>query len=166
MVRAVGGCVKLAGMWDFIGHVLATIVFGGVGWGVTHFLAQPLIRFYERRGQAQEALFFYANLSGMTTETEHAEEAHREYRRAAARLEASAVELLPPASWFVRWRGFDLARATRGLTGLSNSVLLTDGSMTAFHRIEARKGLRLAVDPRDQAAVQAAVVAHTHRDPT
>jgi hypothetical protein len=75
---------------------------------------------------------------------EHAKAADS-LRRLGAQVQATNVAAVRPLRWFLSIRGYDLAKASRGLIGLSNSLADADDSRH-LHINSIQTGLRL---PRD-----------------
>jgi hypothetical protein len=127
---------------------LTGIIGAGLTWIVGVFVRKPLDRFYELRLEAHRMIFDVANLLP-GVEQQRSEKAQADLRKIAAEIDALRAVLPTIVLWLLQeWRGYNLARATAGLTGLSNSFGTSDGSKT-FHRVTAQRGLRLPVDPVD-----------------
>jgi hypothetical protein len=131
---------------------LASIALGFLGgvaaWFATTLVGKPLARFFELRQEACEAIYVCANISAQTLDKARAERCQEELRRIAARVDALRSVLPRPVGWALAWRGYDLLKVTRGLTGLSNSLWTSDGSK-AQQRVMAQRGLKLPVEPAD-----------------
>ena len=122
--------------------LLATLALGAGGWFVTNYFAKDLLEFRRLKAQVHESLFFTANTKARGPDKQRYDAAVDELRRLAAKLDA----LWASAGWFTKkvwaWRVFDLAEASRCLTGYSNSLESTDGSRAVF-RHAAEKALKL-----------------------
>jgi hypothetical protein len=68
---------------------------------------------------------------------------YEELRRHAAALDALDETAPRIVKAWLRWRGFDISSATRGVIGFSNSLGSYDGSRET-HRNRIRKALRFA----------------------
>jgi hypothetical protein len=46
-----------------ISSALAAVFFGAIGWGITHFVFEPMQKILDLRREAQECLIYYGNLA-------------------------------------------------------------------------------------------------------
>jgi hypothetical protein len=128
-------------------HFLPTIFTAGVGvfgWFSVQFFGRQIVKFYDTRAEAVEAVYFSANVGFIDFESNKAryEKVHDELRRCAAKFDAIRHNATPVTSWFLNWRGYDLDKAVKGLTGLSNS-LAEKGNARIFAQLTIEKGLKL-----------------------
>lgn len=144
-------------MWNFVVTVvlpvLGTLLIGALGWMLTHFIANPILKVSHLRERIHEALFFTANVSNRKIEPDRYDEAVGELRRLAARLSALEHSLTGPVSWFLKRRGFDLSTATGGITGLSNSLDDKSGIKAAL-RYDIEKSLKLPLSYQTRPTVR------------
>ncbi len=54
---------------------LLTLFAGGVGWWITHFVAEPVKRIYDQRRQAQEVLIAFGNVGDAASQEERTDRA-------------------------------------------------------------------------------------------
>lgn len=82
-----------------------------------------------------------------------AEDGSVRLRQLGAKIDAIRAVLPTPLCWYLHMRNYDLHLAALGLTGLSNS-LGTRESDTVRFRVQAQRGLRLPIDPRERDQVE------------
>jgi len=136
---------------SFFVNLLGSLIFGAVGWLITHLIANPLLTVWRLRAEVPEVIFKTANVgaSGRLPEEEEWKEARDLLRGLAARIIAANAIALPFVRWSLLRGGIDLQKAAQGLTGLSNSITATDGSR-ALHRAAIERALRLPRTDSDE----------------
>lgn len=127
-------------MLDILCSMLLTAIVAVAAWFVTHFVGNPLVKFYLLRGKIHESLFFTANVG--TDDPARYDKAVEELRRHAAALDALRVTLPRFPKWVLNKRGYKLEEAVSGITGLSNRLGITGGEK-AIHRNRIEHGLNL-----------------------
>ena len=105
--------------------IFLSVAAGVAGWFGTHFIGRPIVKFYEIRSASIEAMHFTASARFLdpTKHGERIEIARTELRRCASRLVALQHDASPSTARYLRWRGYDIDLAAKGLTGLSNSII-------------------------------------------
>jgi len=127
-------------IWNTVLPLVGTFALGVAGWFAANFYGEPLSRFAAIRREILVAIFFYANVN-KDTQRNVIEVGASELRRLAAQLDALRNSLMAPTSWTLSRMAFDLPRAVRGVTGLSNTLVSVDGQK-ALHRHEIELALR------------------------
>jgi hypothetical protein len=139
-------------MWEFILNtvlpLIGTFAVGALGWFIANFVADPILRLSQLRRDVRESIFFTANI-GQGTKPEFYTPATTELRRLAARLDALSRDSSRLVRWWWKRRGYDLALAVSGLTGLSNSLSAVKGEK-AICRHDIEKGLRFPLEYTDE----------------
>ncbi len=138
--------------------MIATTIYGcSVGiaaWFATNYWGRPLLRFWDLRLEAHEAMFRYANVSSeRPASLVHAEEGRTHLRQLGAKVDALRTALPAPIGWYLRIRHYDLRSAAQGLTGLSN-CLGTHDSNTVWFRVQAERALGFPIDQTEQEQVE------------
>ena len=96
----------------------------------------------------RESIFFSKNI-GEGTKDEYFIPATMELRRLAARADALLHTSWRPAKLWWKFRGYDIALAVRGLTGLSNSLSFNGGAK-AIYRHQIEKALHFPFEYSDK----------------
>jgi hypothetical protein len=135
--------------------------FAGVcAWVAANFFAAPLIEFRNLRKAVHQSLLFNANVGDISTD-ERIDSAMTELRGYAAALNALWVTAPLAVKKYLLWSGYNVDSATSGLTGLSNSIHLQEGSR-AIHRHRIEKGLCLPMSYTD-AEIREVIQEHRRR---
>src|SRR5260370_39191791 len=113
-------------------------VGGIVGWFATNYWGRTLLRFWDLRLEAHATMLA------------RAEEGSVRLRQLGAKIDAIRAVLPTPLCWYLHIRKYDLHLSALGLTGLSNS---RDSDAVRF-RVQAQRGLRLPIDPRERDQVE------------
>jgi hypothetical protein len=132
----------------------------GIGWATTEFLARPIRKFFDLRGETIRMVSQYANLptrfhtrridnETMTLEGPDLSEPDlAKLREAQGALRALAAQMRgfayneTMANRVLRWIGFDPKRASEGLFGIANTVDTTGEPRVANKKI-VTEALRL-----------------------
>src|SRR5271154_4826914 len=122
-------------MESFMSSAITSFLLGVLGWIVINSFGKPLLDFLSLRSEVHEEIIFTNNVGKMVEHTDDYDKAVESLRRLGARVQAMnanvSVSSLPfvflPLRWFLSKQGYDLAKAARGLIGLSNSLAVTDG---------------------------------------
>jgi hypothetical protein len=127
---------------DFLTNTIVpgsiSAIAGVCAWVGANFFAEPLLNFYRRRRSIREAILYVANIDASRKEAYDA--AYEELRRHAASLDALDETAPAAVKAWLRWRGYDLPSATKGVIGFSNSLGSYDGTRGVF-RERLRKAL-------------------------
>lgn len=128
---------------DTLTRLVFPAALGALGWFFAHVVAEQLMEYYELRKKVHEEMKFIENIG--RTNDEMFSNAVIALRRLAAQVLSleETLHILPRA--FLSWRGFDLARASRGLFGLSNNFS-EKGFVKAKSRADVQAGLKLPQD--------------------
>jgi hypothetical protein len=110
------------------------LLAGMIGWAGSSFVGKPLRSFFDLRGEIIQRIIEFANVRARynvdeeevdpplsADEIARLDEKKRVIRDLAARMRAFA-ENEPVAVWVVTRLGYDLANASTGLFGLSNTA--------------------------------------------
>jgi hypothetical protein len=135
-------------------QVIGSFFAAALGWVVLEFVARPLRKFYDLRGEVIRRLTEYANIKprwreipGDRKELELSQEEIARLEKAQDVLRDLASQLVAFASnetWALhvaKRMGHDPAHAARGLTGLSNRIDTHDPQDHKFHRKTIKEGL-------------------------
>ncbi len=138
---------------ETIGSLLVGAIGAGLGWGVTEFVARPIRKFFDLRGDAVQTISRYGNLRAKYDERRlpndvietsedftlseaqiaQLHEAQLALRDLAARMKGFAFnETL--ARRALQLFGYDPQRASEGLFGIANSI-----DRTGDTRISSKK---------------------------
>lgn len=157
-----------------ITNIIGTFAVGGIGWLTTHFAAGPILALYKLRQRIHEEIEYTKNVGWIHAngtidpkEKDRFDEAVRELRRLMAQLSALNVASPNMLRWYLKLRcllsgrqSFDLDKAVKGLTGLSNSLAdpadhtdfisqIEDAlSLPCSYSTEMRKNLRASQNRR------------------
>jgi len=147
-------------------QVIGSFLAAALGWVVLEFVARPLRKFYDLRGEVIRRLTEYANVSPRWREIPDdvgATSGNREQLELSAeeieRLKKAQDVLRDLASQMVAFAGnetwalyaaeamrYDPRHAAEGLIGLSNRIATIDPQARRFHRKMVKVGLRLRDD--------------------
>jgi hypothetical protein len=128
-------------------------VGGVVGWFATNYWGRELLRFWDLRLEAHEAMFSFANVrADHPASLVRAGEGSLRFRTISAKVDALRAVLPVPLSWYLQIRSYDLHEGALGLIGLSNALGADDNSAMRC-RVQAQRALRLPVDPQEQEQV-------------
>ncbi len=125
-------------MFSAIASVVTTLLLGAIGWIGAAFFARHIVKFYDLRGRVREELYYTANVPGWSVDKEHVKEAQDHLRRLAAQLAALEVALTPPLPKLVAYLGYDLKKAAEGMTGLANSLVMTEDALQGVTKAQCR----------------------------
>jgi hypothetical protein len=132
--------VTLAG---FIAGIVAGLIGGALAWAGAQFFARDYEKFRAARALTLETLFYFANVGYIDHElperilaVEHA------LRTCAAQLYAVQHNAYFPVLLWLRWRGFNLDEAVKGITGYSHSIARLDEGR-AMHKRQIEAALKL-----------------------
>src|SRR5260370_40411224 len=92
--------------------VLATLgafLVGAAGWFATNFWGRPILKFFELRALAHEAVTFHGNVGDFPGESEKVSRAMDELRRLAAQISGIAATGPPVMLRVLQGRRYDLA---------------------------------------------------------
>jgi hypothetical protein len=132
------------------------VVGGVVAWFATNYWGRALLRFWDLRLEAHEAMFFYANINADRPVTPanlaRAGEGSLRFRTLGAKIDGLRTVLPAPLSWYLHKRSYDLRQGALGLIGLSNWLGADDHKATRS-RVQAQRALRLPVDLQEQEQV-------------
>src|SRR5262249_16891440 len=129
---------------ETVGSLIVGAVGAGIGWGATEFVARPIRKFFDLRGETIRIVSQYANLPARFHERWVSDNEGREtmslenpalsesdivrlgdaqdaLRALAAQMRGFAYNETI-ASRALRWFGFDPKRASEGLFGIANTV--------------------------------------------
>ena len=104
-------------LWSFAAGALG----GTLGWFATAFLARPIRKFFDLRGEAKSRMLAHWNAPTMTTPDEHSDEALKELRERRLELDDIGARLasFDKSEWLaarlVRLWGCDLVGAGKAL---------------------------------------------------
>jgi hypothetical protein len=133
-------------MWSTIGTAFLGFVGGIAGgfltWIVTNFLGTPVVDFRTLSEQVQEELIHTGNVGPLTAHRSEYDKAQEPLRRLGARMQSAKDTAEWPLRWYVRFRGYDLQKASSNLIGLSNALAQTDNSRVV-HRDRIQVALKL-----------------------
>jgi hypothetical protein len=136
--------------------VLVPVALGAIGWWVTNWLGNPLLKAYRLRSEAVELIFQTVNV-GSTSDPDQVRDAQSRLRSLAARLLATHASAIAPVRALLRLLCLDLIAAANASLALSNSFTEDDGSR-AIHRRDIEVALALQQRARrDEDAYVAAV---------
>jgi hypothetical protein len=113
-----------------------------VAWVCYNFLGRPITHFYQLRSET------YVSFSSVS-----ATDASRQFGRIGSGLDALQTTTLRPALWFLKWWGYNLKAAARGLIGLSSNFASGPEGDAVAYRVMVQKALKLPIDPEDQQQV-------------
>jgi hypothetical protein len=143
-------------------QILWTILLGGFGWFTLEFVGRPVRRLFDLRGEVIRTMTVFANVrarwrevrddvgasSGDAEELQlsyeeigRLNEAKVAYRDLASQLRAFAQNEYF-ATWIVRRFGYEPAKASGSLIGLSNTIE-TYGGNRAFQTRTVQEALRI-----------------------
>jgi hypothetical protein len=135
-------------------QVIGSFLAAALGWVVLEFVARPLRKFYDLRGEVIRRLTEYANIKprwreipGDRKELELSQEEIARLEKAQDVLRDLASQLVAFASietwalYVAKRMGHDPAHAARGLIGLSNRIDTHDPQDHKFHRKTIKEGL-------------------------
>jgi len=136
-----------------MGMIVSTalgFVGGIVSWFATNYWGRTLSHFWDLRLETHETIFFYANISAdRPANSANAGDGRIQLRKLGAKIDALRAVLPAPLRWYLLARHYDLHSAALGLTGLSNSLGVSDSDTVRF-RVQAQKSLCLPTDPKEQ----------------
>ncbi len=146
-------------MFD-VTQLIVPFALGGAGWFATNYIAKPILRLRRLREAVHEEIFFtknigWENASGTRdAEKKKEEEARRHqaentFRRLAAQMSAAKVGWPRYLACYLRILKYDLDKAVKGLTGLSNGLAEPDSHTQFVTQIE--KALSLPRSYSDEA---------------
>jgi hypothetical protein len=121
--------------------VLFPVALGAIGWWVTNWLGNPLLRAYRLRSEAVELIFQTVNV-GSRSDPDQVNEAQSLLRSLGARLLATHASAIAPVRALLRLLSLDLIGAANASLALSNSFGQDDGSR-AVHRRDIEIALAL-----------------------
>ncbi len=131
---------------EYVLPVLVTLLVGAVGWLMARTIGKQIIAFYDLRARTLEAKIFSANIGvlDLTDDDEKARylDAYKELRRLSAQIKALAVCANWLTSRYFAWRCYDLDKASNGIMGLANS-LMVKGVARMHHGYQIESGLKL-----------------------
>jgi hypothetical protein len=126
---------------ETIGSLVVGAIGAGIGWGTTEFLARPIRKFFDLRGDAVRTISQYGNLRARYSERRSSNdlietsENHTLSEAESARLHEAEVALRAlaaqmkgfaftetVASRALRLFGFDPKKASEGLFGIANTI--------------------------------------------
>ena len=119
-----------------------TFLVGALGWVLTHFALNPILRFYRLRELAHEIIEFHDNVSNKTDDETRYDGAVSEIRRIATQLRALHLTSNIAVLWYFRCLKYNPQIAGSALIGLSNSLNDTFGEK-AGHRWDIQTALKL-----------------------
>jgi len=131
-----------------IAPAAAGFVGGVIAWFLTNFWGRPLVRFWDLRQKAHEAIFYYSNLS-VANDVARVKQGSARLRRLAARMSALQIAVPKFLAWLLRLRGYDLRGASIWLAALSATLGRQD-AWEIEHRVKSQRALRLPVDRGDR----------------
>lgn len=106
--------------------VLIGVVFGAIGYWVSTFWMQPIVRYRSIISKVHEDFILYAQVVNASDLNEDMQKLHRERilenRKSSARLSASFLELPKWYKLFLHLKGFNPMNAAKNLIGYSNTV--------------------------------------------
>ena len=137
-------------------QIISTVLgfIGGViAWFATNYLGRALLKFWDLRLEAHEAMFLFSDVRADSIRSlGRANEGSLRFRELGAKIEGLRSVLPAPLRWYLHKRSYDLHEGARGLIGLSNALGRDDDSATRS-RVQAQRALRLPVDPQEQEQV-------------
>ncbi len=141
-----------------MGATLLTLFLGGVGWWITHFVAEPVKRIYDQRRQAQEELIAFGNVGDAALQKERSA-ASAAYRKTGAGLLASQLAAYPWVNWWFQTWCINLKEGGTAMLALS-TLMLEDperkpGPARLIRRHRAEKALKLPLTLSDESVRQA-----------
>ena len=113
--------------------VVVPVAPGGIGWWVTNWLGNPLLKAYRLRSEAVELIFQTVNV-GSKSDPDQVRDARSLLRSLAARLLATHASAIAPVRGFLRLLSLDLIGAANASLALSNSFAEDDGSRAILRR--------------------------------
>jgi hypothetical protein len=135
-------------------QVIGCFLAAALGWVVLEFVARPLRKFYDLRGEVIRRLTEYANIKPRWRETPGDRKELDLSQEEIARLESAQHVLRDLASQLVAFAGnetwalyaakamgHDPQHAAEGLIGLSNRIDTHDPQDHKFHRKTIKQGL-------------------------
>ncbi len=140
-----------------MGATLLTLFLGGVGWWITHFVAEPVKRIYDQRRQAQEELLSFGNVGDAASRKERTA-ASAAYRKTGAGLLASQLAAYPWVNWWFQMRRINLKEGGKAMMSLSTLMLEDPERKLApaqrIKRHHAEKALNLPLTLSDESLPQ------------
>jgi len=137
-------------------QIISTVLgfIGGViAWFATNYLGRALLKFWDLRLEAHEAMFLFSDVRADSIRSlGRTNEGSLRFRELGAKIEGLRSVLPAPLRWYLHKRSYDLHEGARGLIGLSNALGRDDDSATRS-RVQAQRALRLPVDPQEQEQV-------------
>ena len=104
-----------------IENVIGTLVIGGAGWWLAHYVGAPVLALRQLRQEIHEELFFtknigWASADGKITalEKDRHDRATLDLRRLAAKMSALSITWPRYLSCYLRIRDFDLDKSIGG----------------------------------------------------
>lgn len=89
---------------------IATVLLGGLGWGIAYFLFEPLREIVDLRREAQECLIMHGNIAKDAPPDERRTAADA-FRRVGAGLVSRHLTAYPWVAWsYGRWLGHPQCR--------------------------------------------------------
>jgi len=131
-------------MIEFFLSIVLFFITGSIGWFFAQYIGGQVNKFYELRSNAIEIIYFVSNIGPLTLEQDRERyiKASDELRRCAARFDALRKNATKLTEWYLNVKKYDIGKTVSGLTGLSNSISLSNyPRYAAQHRVEI--GLRL-----------------------
>jgi hypothetical protein len=128
--------------------VLLPVALGGVGWFVTHWVANPLLAVNRLRTAVHEELYRTANV-GPSADLDELKRAQAALRGLAAQLSAVNASALTPVRWSFSLLRLHIQLAVIALTAFSNSLLDREGHRALFKR-RVEDALRLPRSDTDE----------------
>ena len=119
-----------------------TFLIGALGWVLTHFALNPILKFYRLRELAHELIEFNDNISNKTADETRYDDAVLEVRRIGTQLRALHLTSNIAMRWYFRCLNYNPQVAGSALIGLSNSLNDTFGEK-AGHRWDIETALKL-----------------------
>ena len=133
----------------FVGGAIAAVIT----WFVTNYWGRALLRFWDLRLEAHEAMFLYANVrADHPADLGRAKEGSLLFRTLGAKIDGLRAVLPVPVSSYLQMRGYDLHGGALALIRLSNA-LGADDNIATRSRVQAQRALHLPVDPQEQEEV-------------
>lgn len=117
-----------------LGSMALGLVAGVGGWFATNYYGRNLLKFWDLRLEARQAIFGSAEANDI--------------RKLAIEIDALRAVMPNPILWYLWCRGYELHGASRSMIALTE-VLGRKDHEEVLHRVEAQQALRLPVDPKE-----------------
>lgn len=129
--------------------LIGTFSVGALGWLLTHFALNPILRFYRMRERALEVMEYNANVFSRETDEKGYDDAIDEIRRLGVQLRALHHASNRIFRWYFGRFGYNPKAAGSALIGFSNSLSDKSGGK-AGNRWDAEKALNLPLNSKER----------------